>query len=132
VRLRGALFNTLSEAARQHDRPLGNEIEFLLESALWWDQVLPPELRFVAFEFAAAYHLQKRPGVLERLLEMGDPPPTEEERYWRKVEIENAWLNHLLRHPIRWSPNETGTSEESHPGDDEKRSGSAGQDEEAA
>jgi hypothetical protein len=132
VRLRGELFNKLDKAARQHDRPLGNEIEFQLESALWWDQMFPPDLRYIAFDFAAEYRLNGRPGVLRMLLEMGDPPPTEEERYYRKVEIENAWKSHLVRHPIPWSPDAAeGSAESPNPSDDEKRSGSAGQDEAA-
>jgi hypothetical protein len=102
VRLRGQLFNWLSEAASRHDRALGSEIEIRLEASFAPpNPVLPPELYNIALELIAAYATGGERAVVRRLMERGDPDQAERLRRWHTMqgELLNIRANYPLEEP---------------------------------
>jgi len=101
LRIRGALFNELSSRAAAHDRPLGNEIELILEKATASDEVLTPEQKWFALEAIAAFFAAfgGGEGGIVRLLMRRDEPD-DDERRWRFERIRGALLNEIANNPI--------------------------------
>jgi hypothetical protein len=75
TRIRGELFNKLSEAAARHDRPLGHEVEQRLEAsfAAESDHLFPIELRHMALMLIGHYTMSGAGGTAELLLRLADP-----------------------------------------------------------
>jgi hypothetical protein len=102
VRVRGEIFNKLSEAAANHDRPLGHEVEIRLEATFAPPSpVLPPELYNVALRLVAAYATRGERGVVRELMLIGDPDKNERFRRWQSMEGEllNIRANYPFEEP---------------------------------
>lgn len=79
VRLRGEVFNDLSAAAREHDWPLGREIEGRLERSLAEERDLfDPRWRHMARRLIGFYLLDGPAGVIRLLTRLPDPRSFEE------------------------------------------------------
>ena len=101
TRIRGELFNKLSEAAERHDRPLGHEIEQRLEASLAAEaeQIFPQQLRNMALKLIGHYTMMGSGAVVQLLMDLPDPQtfeePDEIER-WRRWQNMTSRLDTML------------------------------------
>jgi hypothetical protein len=79
LRVRGELFNELSKAARDHDLPLGREVEARLERSLADERDLfDPRWRLMAQRLIGHYLVGGAPLVIRLLGDLPDPATFEE------------------------------------------------------
>ena len=77
TRVRGDIYNRLIDAAVQHDRPLGNEIEMRLEQS--FNPILPEAERQVMLLLGAAFRLGGPNAVIRTMYAMDDISPEDRE-----------------------------------------------------
>jgi hypothetical protein len=80
TRIRGDLFNRLSDAARQNNRTLGNEVEHRLAGS--FEPVFPEEARKLALRLWAIYTHGGASALVRDLLHIDDPDQDEFNRRW--------------------------------------------------
>jgi hypothetical protein len=78
LRIRGELFNRLSEMARANNRPLGLECEYRLERS-FEHSVVPAEDRDLLLRFLATYRHGGYRAVVRLLLDLDEPDFKERE-----------------------------------------------------
>ena len=95
TRIRGELFNRLDKAARDHDRPLGHEVELRLEQSFAPPHPLVPPEHLVPALLLLSHYLEGAPSVVHWLL---NQPGADEERWLRWQAMESTMHTWRAQH----------------------------------